>query len=155
MHTLASTGQRDRRAEHLLPGPGEETPWAEVTSAIEIPPVVVEPPLDPAALAVAVETAIASGDGAIVHQVILDASTAYRRAGLLDAAIDACQMALAVVPADPEIHLALAELDLDHGWTQAARDKLAILDRFMELTADQPARERIAAFAAARLPATD
>ncbi len=64
-------------------------------------------------------------------------------------------MALAVVPADPEIHLALAELDLDHGWIQAARDKLAILDRFMELTADQPARERIAAFAAARLPATD
>ncbi len=155
LHTLASTGQRERRAELRAAGRDEEAAPSPRTSPLDVPAAVVEPPPDPAALATAVEAAIASGDGPTVHDVILGASAGYRRAGLLDAAIDACQSALAVVPADPEIHLALAELDLDHGWTQAAREKLEILDRFMELTADQPARERIAAFAAARLPAAD
>jgi tetratricopeptide (TPR) repeat protein len=156
LHTLEATGQRERSvADHAGPGPGEGGRQSGTFGSAETPPPVVEPAPDPAALAAAVEVAVASGDGAVVHEVVLAASAAFRRAGLLDAAIDACQMALAVVPADPEIHLALVELALDQGWAQAARDKLAILDRFMELTADQPERERIAAFAAARLPAPD
>ncbi len=156
LHTLASTGQRDRRAPgHAGPASGDDALATAATEPVEESPTVVEPAPDPAALAMAIEAAIASGDRATVHDVVLDASAAYRRAGLLDAAIDACQGALAVAPADPDIHLALAELDLDHGWTQAAREKLTILDRYMELTADESARARIVAFAAARLPVAD
>ena len=75
-----------------------------------------------------------------------------RRGGLLDAAIDAIQLGLTVAPADPDLHLALAELDLDHGWPMAAADKLVILDRYVELTDNGPARERLRALVDARLP---
>jgi tetratricopeptide (TPR) repeat protein len=110
------------------------------------------PPPDPGALAVAVESAVESGDPEVIHEVVLDAVGAMRRAGWLDAAVDACQLALTVAPADPDLHLALAELDLDHGWTTAAADKLVILDRYIELTDNGPARERLRALVARRIP---
>jgi len=116
------------------------------------PGAVTEPPPDLGGLASAVEDAVASGDPAVVHEVVLEAVGTMRRAGLLDAAIDACQLGLTVAPADPDLHLALAELDLDHGWTTAAADKLVILDRYVELTDNGPARERLRALVASRIP---
>jgi tetratricopeptide (TPR) repeat protein len=110
------------------------------------------PPPDIGALAIAVETAIESGDPSVIHEVLLDAVGALRRAGLLDAAIDACQLGLTIAPADPDLHLALAELDLDQGSPTAAADKLVILDRYVELTDDGPARERLRALVASRMP---
>ena len=115
----------------------------------ELPP---EPAIDAGGLSIAIETAVESGDPGVVHQVILDAVALMRRAGLLDAAIDACQLGLTVAPADPDLHLALAELDLDHGWADAAADKLVILDRYVELTDNGPARERLRELVATRLP---
>ena len=88
----------------------------------------------------------------MVHEVVLDAVGAMRRGGLLDAAIDAIQLGLTIAPADPDLHLALAELDLDHGWETAAADKLVILDRYVELTDNGPARERLRALVDARIP---
>ena len=117
------------------------------------PPPEPEPPaLDPGALSIAVEAAVDTGDPAIVHEVILDAVGTLRRAGLLDAALDACQLGLTVAPSDPDLHLALAELDLDLGWMTAASDKLVILDRYVELTDNGPARDRLRALVAARMP---
>ena len=55
-------------------------------------------------------------------------------------------------PSDPDLHLALAELDLDHGWADTAADKLVILDRYVELTDNGPARERLRELVATRLP---
>lgn len=124
---------------------------AEIAVETE-PGAPAEPPPDPGALAVAVETAVESGDPAIVHEVVLEAVGAMRRAGLLDAAIDACQLGLTVAPADPDLHLALAELDLDRGSMTAAADKLVILDRYVELTDNGPARERLRALVASRIP---
>jgi tetratricopeptide (TPR) repeat protein len=122
-------------------------------AAADLAPVApIEPPPDLGGLASAVEDAVASGDPAVVHEVILEAVHTLRRAGLLDAAIDACQLGLTVAPADPDLHLALAELDLDHGWTTAAADKLVILDRYVELTDNGPARERLRALVASRIP---
>jgi tetratricopeptide (TPR) repeat protein len=116
------------------------------------PEVSAEPPLDAGALSVAVEAAVETGDPTVVHEVVLEAVGAMRRAGLLDAAVDACQLGLTVAPADPDLHLALAELDLDHGWTTAAADKLVILDRYVELTDNGPARDRLRALVASRIP---
>ena len=42
-------------------------------------------------------------------------------------------MALATNPADPGLHLALAELYLDRGWRSAAADKLVLLARLVDL----------------------
>ncbi|MEO8228514.1 MAG: tetratricopeptide repeat protein [Chloroflexota bacterium] len=113
---------------------------------------VAEPLPDPGALSLAVDAAVATGDAGIVHAAVLDAVAKLRRGGLLDAAVDACQLGLTVAPADPDLHLALAELDLDHGWDAAAADKLVLLDRYVILTGDDPARKRLHELAAERLP---
>jgi tetratricopeptide (TPR) repeat protein len=113
---------------------------------------VAEPPPDPGALSLAVDAAVATGDVGIVHAAVLDAVARLRQGGLLDAAVDACQLGLTVAPADPDLHLALAELDLDHGWDAAAVDKLVLLDRYVILTGDDPARKRLHDLAAERLP---
>ena len=44
------------------------------------------------------------------------AAVGHRAVGQFHAAIDACYEALAIAPADPDVHLALAELYLDRGW---------------------------------------
>jgi tetratricopeptide (TPR) repeat protein len=118
----------------------------------EEPPRAEEPPFDGNAVTIAVDAAIETGDPIVVHEVVLASASMLRRAGFLTAAIDACTLGLTVAPADPDLHLALAELELDHGWTQMAADKLAILARFVELTGDAPARQRVCALAAERLP---
>lgn len=126
---------------------------AETAVQIVVPEAVPAlPPLDVGGLALAIEDAVETGDPVVVHDVILGAVAAMRRAGLLDAAIDACQLGLTVAPGDPDLHLALAELDLDHGWTSAAADKLLILDRFVELTDNGPARARLWALVEERIP---
>ncbi|MGZ8527635.1 MAG: hypothetical protein ACXWWR_02490 [Candidatus Limnocylindrales bacterium] len=125
---------------------------AERAATTPIPEPVVEPPSDPGALSLAVDAAVATGDAGVVHLAVLDAVAKLRRGGLLDAAVDACQLGLTVAPADPDLHLALAELDLDHGWVAAAADKLLILDRYVLLTGDGAARKRLHELAAERIP---
>jgi tetratricopeptide (TPR) repeat protein len=138
---------------------GERDATAPVTAGVEsasrvqaLPVIDPGPPPDVAALSLAVEAAVATGDPAEVHRVILDAVGELRRGGLLDAAVDACQLGLTIAPADPDIHLALAELDLDHGWVVAAAEKLLLLVRFVDLTADEPTRERVRIMVETRLP---
>jgi tetratricopeptide (TPR) repeat protein len=117
-------------AQALLRGPiGEEPP----------PPEPPPPPFDPAAAMAAVEEAA------------LAAASGHRAAGQLHAAIDACYLALATNPADPELHLSLAELYLDRGWRTAAADKLVLLARLVDLGDEGSTRERICELAA-RVP---
>ena len=129
------------QSDDASPPPGDVLPT----------PVDLGPPPDVAALSLAIEAAVSTGDPQIVHRVVLDSVAELRRGGLLDAAVDACQLGLIVAPADPDLHLTLAELDLDQGWRAAAAQKLALLERFVDLTADDPARERIRAIVAMRL----
>jgi thioredoxin-like negative regulator of GroEL len=70
--------------------------------------------------------------------------------GRLHAAIDACYEALAIAPADPDIHLALAELYLDQGWRALAADKLVLLGRLVQLTGDSATRARLCDLAGTR-----
>ena len=139
-------------AVRLLEAPIADLGASVPESPVSPPPKPEPPPLDPGALSIAVEAAVETGDPAVVHEVILDAVGALRRGGLLDAALDACQLGLTVSPSDPDLHLALAELDLDLGWTTAASDKLVILDRYVELTDNGPARDRLRELVAARMP---
>ncbi len=110
-----------------------------------------EPPFDPAAAMAAVDDAAAIGDPEAVREAALAAARGHRRAGQPHAAIDACYQALATNPADPGLHLALAELYIDRGWRTPASDKLVLLSRLVDLSADEPTRSRLCELAG-RLP---
>ena len=130
------------RAEALLRGPvGEEAP----------PPEPPPPPFDPAAAMAAVEDAAERGDVEATREAALAAATGHREAGQLHAAIDACYIALATNPADPDLHLSLAELYLDRGWRTTAADKLVLLARLIDLREAASSRERLCELAA-RVP---
>ncbi len=128
------------RAQGLLEGLVAGTPD-------EPPP----PPFDPGAATAAVEAAAAGGDPVETRALALAAATGHRAGGRIHAAIDACYLALATNPDDPDLHLTLAELYLDRGWRSAAADKLVLLARLVELTDDAPGRERLCAVVSARL----
>jgi tetratricopeptide (TPR) repeat protein len=130
-----------------------EEPTVAGASPATIEPAVAQEPLFVAdTVTTAVDAAIQTADPAVVHEVVLASVSTLRRAGLLTAALDACTLGLTVAPSDPDLHLVLAELELDHGWIQVAADKLAILYRFVELTGDSPARERVCAMIGERFP---
>ena len=124
---VAALGTSLDRARALLQGPlGPEAP----------PPPPPEPPFDAAAATAAVDDAAETGDAEAVRGAALNAARGHRAAGHLHAAIDACYLALATNPADPALHLALAELYLDRGWRTAASDKLVLLSRLADLAGD-------------------
>jgi tetratricopeptide (TPR) repeat protein len=110
------------------------------------------PPVDPAALTLAVEAAIDAGDLDEARRRAVLAAAGHRSLGQLHAAIDACYEALAFAPADPDIHLALAELYLDRGWRTLSADKLVLLGRLVQLTGDSATRARLCHLAATRFP---
>lgn len=112
--------------------------------------VAPTPPPDPGALTLAVEAAIDAGDLDEARRLAVLAAAGHRSQGQLHAAIDACYEALAIAPADPDIHLALAELYLDRGWRALSADKLVLLGRLANLTGDSATRARLSALARAR-----
>jgi tetratricopeptide (TPR) repeat protein len=109
------------------------------------------PPFDPAAAMAAVETAAAARDAAGTLDAALSAAHGFRAGGQLHAAIDVCYQALATNAADPAVHVALAELYVDRGWRTLAVDKLVLLSKLVDLTADEGTRARLCEVAA-RVP---
>ncbi len=134
------------------PAAASDAEAVPVESAEAAPAVVApDPPPDPGALTLAVEAAIDAGDLDEASRRAVLAAAAHRSLGQLHAAIDACYEALAIAPADPDIHLALAELYLDRGWRTLSAEKLVLLGRLAQLTGDSATRARLCALAAARL----
>ena len=84
------------------------------------------------------------------RQRYLMAARTHREGGRLLAALDACYQALAIAPADPELHLILAEIYEERGWSGAAVDKLVLLVRLLDLLGDQPGRDRLCGLVKAR-----
>jgi tetratricopeptide (TPR) repeat protein len=115
------------------------------------PEIIAEPIGLGIALGAAAEAALFAGDLVIAQEGLLAAARAHRRAGRLVAAVDACYLAISITPADPEIHLLLAELYLDRGWRSQAADKLLLLGRLADLDADAEVRQRLCQLVAARL----
>lgn len=112
-----------------------------------------EPPaVDATALVLEAEAALDAGDAATARDRLLAAAAAHQAAGRFAAALDACYVALAVAPADTDLHLALVDMYLARGWRVPAADKLFLLGRLVELDGDPAARERLCAVIAARFP---
>jgi tetratricopeptide (TPR) repeat protein len=141
-----------------------EAPLDVVAESEQAPPSQSEPEPEPEpepvpepiglgiALGAAAEAALFAGDLAAAQEGLLAAARAHRRAGRLVAAVDACYLAISITPADPDLHLLLAELYLDRGWRSQAADKLLLLGRLADLDADAAVRERLCQLVAARLP---
>lgn len=159
--------QVERLARILRDSPPDETSAAALERALPMlervaPAPVDEPelvesaappaPVDPAVAVAQAEASLDAGDDAAARDLLIRAAYAQREIGHVDAAIDACYLALAVAPADPELHVVLAELYLERGWVAPAAEKLLLLGRLVELTGDAAGRERLCAVVASRLP---
>lgn len=131
-----------------------DLPASELEPALPTPDPGPQPspPFDPMAAIGAVEEAVEGDDQERARTLALAAAAGHRAAGQPSTAIDACYMALAGSPADPGLHLALAEVYLDQGWRALAVDKLLLLTRLADLADDAETRARICAIASARLP---
>lgn len=132
--------------------PTDDEPVAVGSSGGPAPAPPPPPPFDPGQAIAAVELAGEGDDPALARTLALAASAGHRAAGQPITAIDACYMALAGSPADPGLHLALAEIYLDQGWRALAIDKLILLRRLADLAEDTDTQARICAISAARLP---
>lgn len=159
---LAESRTRRRAIERLVrtlrDGPQDEEVAGALERAVGVlrlaapaSPAAVEPeapvrapaPDDAALLLAQAEESLGSGDDATTRDLFVRAAIAQRAAGHTDAAIDACYLALAVTPGDPEVHVVMAELYLDRGWQAAAAEKLLLLGRLVELTGDLAGRDRL------------
>ncbi len=116
------------------------------------PDVPPPPPLDPVAALDDLTAAVEVGDAAVATDLALRIAALQRGADRPAAALDACYLALAVAPADPGLHLTLADLYLDQGWRPLAVDKLDRLAQLAGLTNDETTRERVCAIVTERLP---
>lgn len=137
----------DRRPGSVVPteeGPTADAAPLRVETTTNVP--------DPGQLTLAVEEALEAGDLERARRLALVAAAGHRAVGQYQAAMDACYQALAILPSDPEVHLALAELYLDRGWHGPAADKLVLLGRLALLTGDGATRARLCYLAAARFP---
>ncbi len=139
-----------RAAAVLESVPGVDAPLSP--ALMDLPArAPVEAP-DPTSLTLAVEEALEAGDLDQARRRAFVAAGAHRAVGQFHAAMDACYQALAIQPADPDIHLLLAELYLDRGWNGLAADKLVLLGRLSKLTGDGATRGRLCYLAAAKFP---
>jgi len=123
--------------------------------AIDLPtpqPVPQEgPPPEPEALLNEAAELLEAGNVEAAAERMLTAVLVHRAAGRLDAALDICLQLLSVVPGDAHVHLAIANLQLDHGWTALAKEKIELLLRLTALTGDTQAEADAHGLAAERL----
>jgi len=125
----------------------------EPESAVEAPaPVRIVPPADPVALSRAFEAAFDAGNLEEARKQAVASAAAYRSTGQFHASIDACYEALAIAPADPGVHFALAQLYLDRGWRTLAADKLVLIGRLAQLTGDTASQARLCDLVVRRFP---
>ncbi len=112
-------------------------------------------PPDPEALILELEAAADRGDADGAAAAALLAARGYRGRGQAAAAFDACLEGIGVRPADVELHLLLADLAVDRGWTGHAADVYRNLIRLADLEGDPALAAAVRAAADARLPAVD
>ena len=134
-------------------GPPDEEggSWPPVDLPSPPPPPIEGPPPDPELLLAEAAALIAEGDVATARDKMLIAVMVHREAGRLDAALEICLQLLTTAPGDPQVHLAIANLQLDRGWTTLATEKIELLLRLTSLTGDTQAEADVHGLASERL----
>lgn len=130
-----------------LSGEGGQTEEALESAAAE----PTGPPPDGAILGAEAEDLLDAGDTDGARDRLIQAARAHYANRRLNAALDACYLALGIAPFELELHLLLAELYLEQGWQGPAADKLVLLGRLADLVDDGAARRRICDLAKARI----
>jgi tetratricopeptide (TPR) repeat protein len=125
--------------------------WPPVDLPSPPPPPLVGPPPDPETLLVDAAALIAAGDVHAARDLMLTAVMVHRAAGRLDAALEICLQLLTTAPGDAQVHLAIANLQLDRGWTALATEKIELLLRLTSLTGDTQAEADVHGLASERL----
>ena len=126
-------------------------PWPPVDLPSPPPPPIEGPPPDPETLLAEAAELIRAGDMATAGDKMLTAVVVHRAAGRLDAALEVCLQLLTIAPGDPHVHLAIANLQLDRGWTSLATEKLELLQRLTALTGDTQAEADVHGLRSERL----
>ena len=150
---IEPTDERRERHAHLV-----EELRATVGEAVaadaaaDAAPATPEPRPDPEELVLALEEAAARGDAEGAAAAALAAARAHREAGKVDAAFDACLLGIGVRPGDVDLHLLLADLAVDRGWTGQAEDAYRQLLRLADLDEDAARADLVRRAASARLP---
>ncbi|HJP87763.1 MAG TPA: hypothetical protein VJ850_01865 [Candidatus Limnocylindrales bacterium] len=132
-------------------GDGEGGAWP----AIDLPSMPDElyagPRPDPETLLAVAADQLEAGDAQSARDLMLTAVMVHREEGRLDAALEICLRLLGVAPGDPKVHLAIANLQLDRGWTQVATEKIELLLRLTSLSGDTQAEADVHYLASERL----
>jgi tetratricopeptide (TPR) repeat protein len=126
--------------ERAVGGEAEGGAWPEIDLPSLPPPPLEGPRPDPETLLAQATDLLDAGDAAGARDLMLTAVTIHREDGRLDAALEVCQRALVVAPGDPQVHLAIANLQLDRGWTAVATEKIELLLRLTSLSGDTQAQ---------------
>jgi tetratricopeptide (TPR) repeat protein len=129
--------------------PASSWPALDMPSPPEAP--IEGPPPDTEELLAEAARRYEAGDIEAAGTAMLTAVAVHRAAERLDAALDVCFQFLAIAPGDPRVHLAIANLQLDRGWTPLAREKIDLLVRLTSLTGDTQAEADVHGLAAERL----
>jgi hypothetical protein len=133
----------------------ESGPGGPLWPAVDLPSppaaAIVGPPPDPETLIAEAAARIDAGDPGGARDLMLTAATVHRAAGRLDAALEACLELLGTSPGDPQVHLAIANLQLDRGWSAVATEKIDLLVRLTSLTGDTQAEADVHGLASERL----
>jgi tetratricopeptide (TPR) repeat protein len=125
--------------------------WPPVDLPSPPPPPIIGPPPEPEELLADAAALIAAGDLHAARDLMLTAAVVHRAAGRLDAALEICLQLLTTAPGDPQVHLAIANLQLDRGWTALATEKIELLLRLTALTGDTQAEADVHGLASERL----
>jgi tetratricopeptide (TPR) repeat protein len=125
--------------------------WPPVDLPSPPPPPMVGPPPDPEDLLAEAALVLESGEVDAARELMLTAVAVHRNAGRIDAALDICLNLLSIAPGDPRVHLAIANLQLDRGWTGVATEKIDLLVRLTSLTGDTQAEADVHGLASERL----
>jgi tetratricopeptide (TPR) repeat protein len=147
----AAEGRRQALTALGLPPDTPLHPEPEREPEPQPPAVPAALPGDGTRLALDAQKHLDRGDHAAARERWLAAAVAHRSLGEVDAALDACYLALGSAPADVGLHITLADLYLDRGWRSVARDKLVLLARVVELDGDATGRDEICRLVSARL----
>lgn len=144
-------GPTDTRRELVWTLEADEGPAPEAADAASDRATPRPGPRDPELLVATAAERIAAGAIDEARDELLEAVAVHRAAGRPDAALDVCFRLLEIAPGDPAAHLAIANVQLDHGWQAIAADKLRLLLQLTTLTGDTQAAADTHALAAERL----
>ncbi len=125
--------------------------WPAIDLPTPPPPRSVGPPPDPETLVTNATVLLDSGDTSAARDLMLSAVHIHRQAGRLEAALDVCFQLLEIAPGDSQVHLAIANLEIDHGWLPIAIEKVALLRELTALTGDEQGTADVQYLATERL----